>query len=212
MPSLSTNPDVAIVDCGASTHYAPLTIHCIAKKTCIVPYAASLLDQRTITASHTATLDIPGIPMSACKTYIFSDITDRALVSVAKFCDHGYSVIFNQRKVFVLSSTEIKLTGERAQPNGMWFINLKPLTSLHPRTSNVTIAPPPLKNTFNYAHNINNIKNHILFYYRCFSSPVKSTWKHAVRKGFFISWPGLTCAAIDKYLDKSLASSKGHLR
>ena len=51
----------------------------------------------------------------------------------------------------------------------------------------------------------------ILFYYRCCFSPVKSTWKQTVHKGFFISWPGLTCAAINKYLDKSLASSKGHL-
>ena len=158
---------MAIVDCGASTHYAPLTIHCIVKKPCIVPYAVSLPDQRTITATHPATLDIPGLPMSACKSYLFSEITDYALVSVAQFRDHGFSVIFNQSKVFVLSSTEIKLTGERAQPNGMWFINLKPLKSLHPPTYNVTIPPPHLKNTFNYAHNITNIKNIILFYYRC---------------------------------------------
>ena len=111
-----------------------------------------------------------------------------------------------------ISSSEIKLTGERAQPNGMWFINLKPLTSLHPPTCNVPIPPLPLTNTLNYAHNITNIKNLILFYYRCCFSPVKSTWKQTVRKAFFISWPGLTCAAINKYLDKSLASSKGHLR
>ena len=51
-----------------------------------------------------------------------------------------------------------------------------------------------------------------VFYYRCCFSPVKSTWKQTVHKGFFISWPGLTCDAIDKYLDKSLTSSKGHLR
>ena len=69
-----------------------------------------------------------------------------------------------------------------------------------------------MKEYFSYAHNITNIKNLILFYYRCCFSPVKSTWKQNVRKGFFISWAGLTCAAIDKYLDKILASSKGNLR
>ena len=28
----------------------------------------------------------------------------------------------------------------------------------------------------------------------------------------FATWPGLTCQAVDKYLDKSLVSTKGYLR
>ena len=88
----------------------------------------------------------------------FFELTDCALVSVAQFCDHGYSVIFNKSKVFVLHLTEIKLMSEREQPNGMWCINLKPPISLYPPTSNVNIVPSHLTNTFNYAHNITNIK------------------------------------------------------
>ena len=93
----------------------------------------------------------------------FFRLTDRVLVSVAQFCDHGFSVIFNQSKVFVLSSTEIKLTGEGAQPNGMWFVNLKLLTSLHPPTSNIAIPPPPSKNTL--VMHITSLTLKILFYF-----------------------------------------------
>ena len=52
----------------------------------------------------------------------------------------------------------------------------------------------------------------IKFYHRCFYLPVIATWKAAIRKSFFASWPGLTCAAVDKYLDKSISTVKGHLR
>ena len=71
LPNLNTSPNVASIDSGASAHYAPVTIHCISKKSCIVSYTVSLLEQRTITSSHTATLDIPGLPMNTCKSYLF---------------------------------------------------------------------------------------------------------------------------------------------
>ena len=51
----------------------------------------------------------------------------------------------------------------------------------------------------------------IKFYHRCYYSPVISTWKATIRKSFFATWHGLTCATVDKYLDKSIATVKGHL-
>jgi hypothetical protein len=42
-------------------------------------------------------------------------------------------------------------------------------------------------------------------------SPVKSTWIAAIKNGNFMSWPGLTESAVDKYLSKSSAKVKGHL-
>ena len=52
----------------------------------------------------------------------------------------------------------------------------------------------------------------IKFYHRCCYSPVISTWKAAIRKSLFATWPGLICATVDKYLDKIIATVKGHLR
>ena len=45
----------------------------------------------------------------------------------------------------------------------------------------------------------------------CFS-PVPSTFKKAIKKGFLQSWPGLTTKMVDKYLPPSEATAKGHIR
>ena len=103
------------------------------------------------------------------------------------------------------------LTGVRAQPRGMWFINLKPHQRV-PSSLNLSSTPSSTHAVLNYAHNIKSIKNLIKFYYRCCYSPVISTWKTTMRKSFFATWPGLTCDDVDKYLDKSIATVKGHLR
>eukprot|EP00978_Attheya_sp_CCMP212_P016489 scaffold43259_cov66-Attheya_sp.AAC.2 len=42
-------------------------------------------------------------------------------------------------------------------------------------------------------------------------SPVASTWKKAITKGYFRSWPGLTVENVRKHLPKSDATIKGHL-
>ena len=42
-------------------------------------------------------------------------------------------------------------------------------------------------------------------------SPVKSTFKRAIRNNHFASWPGLTVDVIQNYLPQSVATMQGHL-
>jgi hypothetical protein len=42
-------------------------------------------------------------------------------------------------------------------------------------------------------------------------SPVKSTWLKAIKMGFFNTWPGLNQENVRKYLEKSIATEKGHM-
>ena len=154
-----TSPNVAIADSGASEHYAPLTIPYSNTQPCLVPYTASLHDQREICATHTASLDLPWLPPSACKAYLFKELTDRALVSVAQFCDNGFNVVFTKNNVFVLSQEKVMLTGVRAQPRGMWFINLKshqrvpssPNLSSTPSSTHASLILHPVRNYLHLA-------------------------------------------------------------
>jgi hypothetical protein len=50
------------------------------------------------------------------------------------------------------------------------------------------------------------------FLHACVYSPQYSTFLCAIRRNHFESWPGLTTTLITKHLQKSLATSKGHLR
>jgi len=43
-------------------------------------------------------------------------------------------------------------------------------------------------------------------------SPVKSTWIQAINAGFFTTWPNLTADLVEKHLETSPATVKGHLR
>eukprot|EP00957_Ditylum_brightwellii_P030089 2277540-Ditylum_brightwellii.AAC.1 len=45
----------------------------------------------------------------------------------------------------------------------------------------------------------------------CFST-VASTWKKAIRRGFFATWPGLDETLLQKHLGKSVATTKGHMK
>ena len=42
-------------------------------------------------------------------------------------------------------------------------------------------------------------------------SPVKSTWLKAIKIGFFNTWTGLNQENVRKYLEKSIATEKGHM-
>jgi hypothetical protein len=63
----------------------------------------------------------------------------------------------------------------------------------------------------NHALDKNNQKDLINYLHAACFSPVKSTWITDIKNGNFLSWPGLTEHAVEKYLSKSTATTKGYL-
>ena len=60
-------------------------------------------------------------------------------------------------------------------------------------------------------YGLNLIHDQINYLYAASFSPPKSTFLHAIKEGFFITFPNLTAKLVSKYLIKSMASSKGYL-
>ena len=56
------------------------------------------------------------------------------------------------------------------------------------------------------------IKDLIMYLHRACFSPTISTWVQAIDAGYFVTWPGLTSKLVKKYLPKSIATAKGHMR
>ena len=50
------------------------------------------------------------------------------------------------------------------------------------------------------------------YLHRAAFSPVVSSWTTTITAGVFTTWTGLTSALVQKYLPKSIATAKGHLR
>ena len=84
--------------------------------------------------------------------HLFSDIHGRLLLSIAQFCDNGYTVEFNKRHVFILDKRKIILQGERAAANSLWFIIFHNNTTPLPTTNH-------LSKTLKYAHTLTSKKN-----------------------------------------------------
>jgi len=106
------------------------------------------------------------------------------------------------------------IAGKRNVTNGLWNIPLAPKAVLPPSPK---LGAAKLNNAS--AHHANGTlqdnatkQDLAAFLHACAFSPVPSTFLRAVQRGHFDSWPGLSPALITKYLPKSLATSKGHLR
>jgi hypothetical protein len=61
------------------------------------------------------------------------------------------------------------------------------------------------------AYQTTNIPALIKFLHATAFSPVTSTWKQAIKHGFFQSWPGLTTTAVNEHFPKLQATTKGHM-
>ena len=183
----------AILDSRATNHY--FTSHASLQHKKAIRFGPEVIlpSGNTITPSHTASLNLPMLSKLATKAYIFPHLKFANLLSVGQFCDDNCVVTFDKYKAIVLKNNKIILQGTRDPLNGMW-------------------------NTFLPTHQLNGIikketsKSDLIHFLHaaCFS-PSPSTWIQAIKRNFFLGWPGLTVEAVRKYLISSPSTHKGHL-
>jgi hypothetical protein len=154
-------------------------------------------------ASHTATLHLPHLPVS------FTSSARAASVQLGQLCDHGCDyVLLDRQYASVIKDGVTTVIGLRDPTNGLWLVYLSPSGAPTP-------LPHPHPTYVHQAHSAYKPKNKIQlidFLHRaCFSPPI-STWTKAIDNNFFTTWPGLTSDAVRKFLPKSLATAKGHLK
>jgi hypothetical protein len=108
----------------------------------------------------------------------------------------------------IIKNDVTSIIGQRDPSNGMWLVDLQP--------SGAPIVLPARHPT--YQHHANSAYEQktkvalIDFLHRtCFSPPI-STWVQAIENNCFTTWPGLSADAVRKFLPKSLATAKGHLK
>jgi hypothetical protein len=80
----------------------------------------------TISSSHTAEINLPGLPAAALQCHIFPALASGSLLSIGLLCDHGCIIIFCKRYIKFLLHDSLLLTGHRSPNNGLWTINLPP--------------------------------------------------------------------------------------
>jgi hypothetical protein len=151
----------------------------------------------TITSSHTALLQLPGLPDTARRCHIFPQLASGSLLSIGLLCDHDCTVTFHKTHVDVYLVDTLLLTGHRSPRNGLWTIDLP--TTLEPSINSVAT---PITRT---------IADRIAFYHASLFSPALSTWCRTIDAGHLTTWPELTSKQVRAYPPTSIAMLKGHL-
>ena len=220
-PPPFSRTDSALSDSGASSHFLVDGAHAVNIKVDLNPLTITLPDGRALHSTHTCNLDIPWLRGNATRAHIVPGLTHASLVSTAKFCDAGYTVIFDAAECRILDGTTIVLKGGRDKTTNLWRLPLRPSMTPCPLLAanseahtplNTAPMTPPGRHAMHNVHTLPHIQNRVKFMHQSFFCPPIQTLLRAANLGFLSNIPFLTPELIHKHLTKSPATAKGRLK
>lgn len=129
------------------------------------------------------------------------NLKNATLLSAGQLCDDGCVIKLDKDRAHVYKNNHLLFQGIRNPRDGLWDMNI-PVHQL----------PQQLQQSMNAIIRKDATKKYLAnFHYRSCFSPALSTFLTAIKKGNFITWPGLEEKLILKYLSESPATAKGHL-
>ena len=165
--------------------------------------SVSLPNGQVITSTHTATLNLPSLPLSARSAHIFPTLTG-SLLSIGMLTDAGLTAVYTADAVRILDSNgSIVLAGWRSPSTRLWMIDLPA-----PDPGACTEAPPLYASAVIHHENDSQL---VKFYHATLGSPAISTFIEAASRGFLDCFPQLTVTKIRRNKPHTLATSFGHL-
>ena len=185
-----------IVDSGAThTYIAPSTLHGHpnTKATLITVGTAS---GQMVKSTAIDTLPIPqsaaDFPTIGCIVPSFTD----TLIGVRPICDADCKVLFTKKDIVVISPEgKTILTGWREEKlPKLWRFSLKPNEQEKINTTTNLITPAA-----HNAYDLPSLEALVRYMHAASVFPVKSTWLKAIKRGNFLTWPGLTYSNAAKY-------------
>jgi hypothetical protein len=191
----------AIVNTGATGHYLDnaATPYCTTVEHTTTGPSVKVKNGHNIETSRRALVPLAKELSTKAKTgHIFDDLKSGSLISIGQLCDDDCIALFTKYDVQIYKDGKVIIVGQRNNVNGLWHIPLAPKetnTAQSQHSANSTIRNVKTKQDL-----------------AAFLHAQYSTFLRAIRRNHFESWPGLTTTLITKHLQKSLATSKGHLR
>jgi hypothetical protein len=191
----SPSPSI-IIDSGATGHFFKISSNLLGIKQTTNGIAVSLPDGAHIKSTHTGTLPVPGLPVSACRAHIFPSLKSHSFLSIGQLCDHGCKAVLTHNGVTITRDDLVLLADTRSDAtNGLWTLDpVRPSTTPLPASS--TPITGSVKAMFHTTLAHDTIANRIAFYHASLFSPSLSTWCQAIDDGHFPTWPGLTSFAV----------------
>ena len=115
---------------------------------------------------------------------------------MGQLCDEGCEIKLTKENIKIYKNQHMILQGDRNLDDGLWDVKLK---QPHHKINAIIRKDTTKYDLIHYLH-------------ACCFSPLISTLKKAIKRGNFITWPGLQPdTKLTKQLDITIATVKGHL-
>jgi len=198
-----------IIDTSCTGHFLSTTAPIKNKTSTTEGIQVRLPNQDTMTATHTAELDLLDLPLAMQTAHIFPALGTTSLLSVGQLCDANCMATFTDKTVTITHNNKTILSGQCNKKTNLWNINMpkhketsQPETSMH--NSDATES----------AHNVNQTHKTaelVAFAHAAFFSPANSTLQQALDKNYVNHFPGLTSQSLHNHPTHSIATVKCHL-
>ena len=141
----------------------------------------------------------PSLSSTAQKAHVFPGIKSSSLISLGQLCDDGCTAVLNNKSIGIFKNNSMILQGTRNFVDGLWDIKIPTTDTTPVLRANAIIRQDKTKYELaSYLH-------------ACAFSPSISTFQKAIRRGHFITWPGIENINFEKILRATIPSAKGHL-
>jgi hypothetical protein len=183
------------------------------------PLKVALADGRIVTSTHMCDIMIEGLP-TTLTGHIIPDLSIASFFGIRVLTKAGCKVTFTTTECIVRYKNRIILRGAKDPVTDLWMLPLG--------TASMTSQPPsrlpsaalcvtnahahsPLQIAF-FTHTVRTKANSIRFTHQSLCSPTIPTLLKAIKKGYLKGCPNLTAHGVNKYLNLSPATTKGHMK
>jgi len=194
-----------IVDSGATSHFISEDMNLPkgqkSNKQVYLP------DDTILRTSTKTKLPFPNLSKAAREADILPGLK-RSLLSVNKMAQEGYTTIFHpgekgvtiheKGSIQIITTKAPVLHGHKLTGENLWTVLGTIEKDTQEKANNVYSLP--------------SIQQSIKFLHAAAGFPVKDTWLDAIKAGNYVSWPGLTAAAVQKHYPDSDETQKGHMK
>jgi hypothetical protein len=184
------------------------------------PLRVALTDGRQVISTHMCDIQIDCLPVTLMG-HIIPDLSIASLFGIRILTEAGCDVTFTKGDCIVKYNGEIILRSEKDPSTDLWTLPLgsHDMTSQHAMSTLPSAAPdfanahaqPGVQIAF-FAHTVRTKANSIRFAHQSLCSPCISTLLKAIKHGCLKGCPNLTAHGVNKYLNPSPATAKGHMK
>ncbi len=220
--AITIAPTQAVADTGATSIFVMDGIDVINRRVATKPLTMNLPDGRKVKSMHVCDITIPGLP-GTLTGHIIPALKTALLIGIHPLCKVGCKVVFDDVKCDVVYKGRVILQGYKDLSTDLWTLPIKiegmRTTPSHkdlprpcPGIGHAPHPPQDISDRAAFLHPIRTQANNVKFAHQSLCNPKISTLLKATQQGFLKGGPYISVKLINKYLNPSPATAKGHMK